>query len=478
MELSPKKISTLVLIIFTLLFCKISSAETSPLKEQLLALDNSHQEFSDRFIKKIIKQSSWQQLTFNTLAALQREIKKSQTKNDTIRSILLIVNNLSLIKNNYDDPLYFDYLALLLDNNIFISAQQLQQTIKREGDSLLNEQSDYLFADYYFKRRNWAFTQQYLVDELRGISPEKYAHTLLMKGIILQKLSNHRDAILFYERVPKNSSYYPSAQLNLAIANIKQGWWSQGHIIIKNLLKDPAVISDKALANRLYVTLGYSEVNKAYYRHARGNFQKITIDSPYANQGIIGLALTAAQQDDFIGALNATRILKAKNEDDLAVDEANLLMPFFYEKTMQTTTAENGYRAATLYFEKKIAVLKTITKQPIDFTSNSFVIDDRQRTEITINEITLNMSASYPVYFFLLQQNLLAYQQWLNTLADDSNKTIKLNHAYQALIQEYQEISQKMVTEITNEKIAQLSSYLNQAKFGLARIYDNNTVEQ
>ncbi|NQY50945.1 MAG: hypothetical protein HRT50_17965, partial [Colwellia sp.] len=233
-------------------------------------------------------------------------------------------------------------------------------------------------------------------------------------------------------------------------------------------------VQEKTL-NRLYITLGYSLLNQAYYRNARKTFQLVGLSSRYSNQALLGIALTAAYQDDFLGALNASRFLKEKQQDDLPIDEAFLLMPFFYEKSQQLATASLGYSQAASYYQDKISTLTQLIDAPINLASHPIELSNgiSNGVSMTINNKHIDLSANYPSYFFTQRQNVGQLKSWQTKLNNP-----KLSQDLSSIIQAYDVLTVKMAKSIMHNRVAQLSSYLNQSRYGLARLYDNNTVAQ
>ena len=271
-----------------------------------------------------------------------------------------------------------------------------------------------------------------------------------------------------YEVVPETSPYFITAQLNLAVADIKQGWWTDAHVIIKQLLAKPSIKNDEATSNRLYVTLGYSLLNQGYFRTARSSFQQVSIDSKYTNQAILGIVLTAAQQNDDIGALNATRALKQKDQEELPVYESHLLMPFLYEKTHQLGTASMGYSKAINYYQDKVNELERIIAKPlpVDPISNELAA-----TELTtFQALNIDLTQHYPENYFRNRRAIQAYLPYM--------REQKLLAEYNLLYTEYQQLSDTMHKDILQQRVDKLNSYLNQSRYGLARLFDNNTAEK
>ncbi len=449
-------------------FC--TASEINNYQSQLDNLDKAHQTFTKDFYKQIIKTPTLKARRFNSIKALSQAVSDEEKINNHTKAVALIVRNEFLLSRDYDNPEVIVLVKVVLDNNALLSANNLIKNINRQGDDNVNEQLNYLLANFYFQRQAWQKVLTYL-DNMNDLPLEQYHHALLIKGISLQKQGKHQDSIKAYEKIPVTAKHYTAAQFNMALANIRQGWWTDGHQLISQLLASAQAKTQEKTLNRLYITLGYSLLNQAYYRNARKIFQSVGLTSRYSNQALLGIALTAAHQDDYIGALNATRFLKNKQEDDLNIDEAYLLMPFFYEKSQQLATASLGYSQASTYYQNKITTLEQLINSPISFKKTP--IEIKKGASMTINNTRIDFLTEYPKYIFTQRYNASQYKSHLENLHSP-----KLNQRLTTLIKEYDGLIAKMAKAIMQNRVAQLNSYLNQSRYGLARLYDNNTVEQ
>jgi len=451
-----------------------AATEIDSYQSQLKAIDKAHQALSKSFYSQLVKTPSLKAARYSTIETLLQAVRNEQSNKDQIKSVALIIRNKVLLTRYYDSPETITLLQLLLDNNAFEQAKKLMADIREQGDDNVIGQLNYLLADFYFQRKDGQAVLNYLAEDSNDLPLTQYHHALLIKGIALQQQGQHSASIKAYQKIPSSAQDYTAAQINIAIANIRQGWWTDGHHIISQLLNDPQTATQEQALNRLYITLGYSLLNQSYYRNARKNFQLVGLNSRYNNQALLGIALTAAHQDDYLGALNASRFLKAKQQDDLPVDEAYLLVPFFYEKSQQLATASLGYSEAASYYQDKILSLNKLINSPIELTN--YPVELANGVSMSIKGTQLDFSAVYPDYFFTQRQHLmqlkqLQQKQW--PLADK-----QLIQGLAALNQQYDELTVKMAKSIMQHRVAQLSSYLNQSRYGLARLFDNNTVEQ
>lgn len=449
-----------------LIFSVNSHAKEDNFSKQRAALDKQYQAFTEQFYQDYLnsnKQPAKQSM---------QELKSATQSADTdVHKVAIIINNLTLIQDNFDNRDSYHYITTLLDNNALSYALTIIASIEEYADITTITHSHYLLALYYFQRQQWTTTLKYLQEDGLNLSKEVYAHRVFIKGVTLQKLTKHRDAIASFEKIPAESQYYLPAQFNIALANLRQGWWSQAHQIIEKLQKNPAIKGHNQALDRIYITLAYSLLKKGYFRTSKEYFQKVALNSKYANQALLGIALTSVQQDDYLGGLSASRILKNKTEDELPVDEAHLLMPYFYERSQQWMTASIGYSEASNHYQSKLAKIKQLQQQSNNWQKVNIGMD--KPVSFDVQGITVNLSEFYPRNYFVQAQQLSAYQQGVDQL---NNK--KLQSSYAQLQQSYRALTNKMIQTQLQNKYRDISSYLDQTRYGLVRLYDNNMAQK
>ncbi|TQV85860.1 tetratricopeptide repeat protein [Aliikangiella coralliicola] len=465
-----------VLLLLIAPFC--SAAEKTALElEQLELIDQQHQQFSAKFYREFSKHSAATPQVYQTVNALENSVENLLAQHKPVVATNTILNNLSMLKTNYDDVSVFNVIKVLLDNNEWQSANSLLIYIKEDGDLTLAANVAYILAQFYFERQSLEKALEYLDDTINELPNENYHHALLIKGIALQKLTRHRKAIVAYEKIPQTSKYYVSARLNMAIANIRQGWWTDGYNIVQAILKNPGVQKQDTTIDRLYLTLGYSFLKQEYYRNSRESFRNVGLNGPFTNRALLGIALTAANQKDYVGALNAVRILKQKNTFELVVDESHLLMPYFYEQLQQHTTASTGYTEAINYYQGRISEIQNILASDSLLSSlyKEVPLSNSRKDSFVINigKNQIDFSSHYPGYFF---KNYLMLQSFRPYLDDLNNKQLLAD--FNQLKAKYDTTINKMTTIILTQRIEHLSSYMDQSRFGLARLYDKNLVSQ
>lgn len=138
-------------------------------------------------------------------------------------AVHLIYRNIRTIENNLEHESFFTYIKLLLNENEITLAYTLFKTITDNGDSFQIATFKFLLAKYHAERFNWKEVNQLLNNVADNLSKDNYTYALLLKGTALQHLKRHRDAESFYNKIPLTSNYYRHAQLNVSIAQIRQG---------------------------------------------------------------------------------------------------------------------------------------------------------------------------------------------------------------------------------------------------------------
>ncbi len=433
--------------------------------------DRKHQLFYTHFQTFLLNQPEWPSEKYNKIAPLLSAIKRHAAKNNNILAANLIFNNMTLLNENYDNGNIFYIIDILLKQNDTKTAHKLFDIIKNEGDQALISNAAYVFATFSFKKNEWEKTLKFL-DGVMGYLPEKnYHHALLMQGISFQKKKEQRTSMQFYEKIKPSSTYYLSARLNMAIANIKQGWWTDAHNIIQSAIKSAKQLNQEEALNRLYLTLAYSLMSQQYYRDSRNFFRNIGINSIFSTRALLGISLTAASQDDFVGALSAAHMLKDKQTYDLSVDESYLLLPYFYEQLQQPTTASAGYLEAINYYQKRISDIQSILDADIDLKNYPLDMNNNNIT-LKINNNPIDFSSEYPDYFL---KNYLSLNDAEKYIKHSNSENIKIK--YDQLNAEYENIIVTMIRKILKKRIKHLDSYMGQSRFGLANLYDNNLID-
>ncbi len=456
------------LIALWLLILPLSPALAKQVNPDTLdSLDIRFKEYSRNFYRQVVKQNLLPLHKYQTIADLKNKVDGLVQSGKIVEAIAHIHLNFNVIRNNIDAVQAVPLAELLLDNNDWHGAKQIFDTARDEGGKSAVSNISFIFAKYFMKRKKWQKALEHLQDVINELSVENANYARLMVGTILQHQKKHREAVKFYQKISKSSKYYPSAVLNTAVAYIRQDWWTDAYILIDDLVKNHHKPVSDHMVDRLYLVLGYALMRKEYFRNSRDAFRNVGLNSPYTNKALLGIALTAANQEDFIGALNAITILKGKKNTDLSVDEAYLLLPYTYGKLKQNLTATSAYNDAIKYYQSRIAELQQIAVSKTNLLSKTSVLPNK--TSLIIGQNHFDYSKYYPKSFFDNHRHLESFKKI-------SNESKTLGNSYKMLINEHNMILTEISQHLLAERIDQLESYLNQSRYGLARLYDSSLV--
>ncbi len=460
LSLQPYKLKKIIGLLFVVTILS-APAKGADLNDDLL--DQQYQEFSKYFYYDAATQNA---PIFDNFTTLIQAIQKRHNHQQKIDAVILITANLELIQHNVDSPAVLGVLTLLLEQNEWHSANELFSTIQRDSNKTIVSNARFAMAKHYIKRDKWQRTLEYLDGIAGDLTEDDSDYANLMQGVALQQLKKHRLAIDVYEKFSPTSNLYPFTTLNLAVAYIRQDWWTDAHIAIEKLLKQPDQNTSDELKNRLNVILGYSLMQQGYYRNARYSFRNVTLDSQYTNQALLGIALTAISQNNYVGALNAINILKSGQGNDLPSEEAYLLLPFVYDKLGQHLTASASYSDAVGHYMQQIKSLKDILNNENNSNTDIKIINDHT---FSINNYEIDIKNQAP-------RSLIDNYQLI-----DDFKAHMPDNEFEKKLQTLNATYNKYLNNIThnfiNERTTHLNSYIDQSRYGLALLYDKSLAE-
>jgi len=426
-------------------------------------LDTDFGHFSTLFYKTLLSANHYKSIT--NINILQQRANSLYDEGRIADSVGLILRNLKTAKRNVNTKAIINIEKILLNSNEITSAQVLYKRINSESDPIVISNVLFSFAKYNFNRENWANVIQTINKIINYLPPHQYNHAMLIEGISFQHIKKHRKAISYYKNIPLSSPYYINARVNMAVANIRQDWWTDAQIIFTHLLQLPKALNNKELSDRLYTIMGYSFLQQEYFRNSRNAFRNVQLDGPYTNKALLGIALDSAYQKDFIGALNAARILKNKKSTQLEVEESHLLLPYFYEKLHQYSTASAGYTTAIKYYENRIA--KFNKAKNISFSRFKKTLGYGDKKTLQLEDETVSLEKYLPTAYFTQLQLLKEYQPVVHTL---NNRL--LNHSFNQLMIRFAHIAYKVTQNDLNKQSRYITDYMNQCRYGLARMFD------
>ncbi|WNO08077.1 hypothetical protein [Teredinibacter sp. KSP-S5-2] len=402
------------------------------------------------------------------IRSVEKKVRGLINDDNPLLAVLTIAANISVIEQNIDEPFVVDLTWFLYQQNAKAVADKIYYTAKSEADDIALSRITFQLAKYYFLRGDWNKTLLTLriVDINAALTSDEIDYSNLMKGISLQRLRKHRKSVKFYDAIEPNSPYYTIALLNKAVAYLRQEWWTDAQIELQKAIKHEEANKNDQFADRLYLTLGFSQIQFEFYRDARETFRSISIEGPYTNRALLGIGISAMHQGDFVGALNAFNILINKGIDAPSVHESHLLSPFVYEKLKQNRVASAKYSEAIAYFQRLSSELGSQITQ-----LNQNRVLELAQTQIHQNTQLIPSEAQFSSIEFPAEPlKNIARIQAMKQLPLSAKEQQQLD----ALLNQYLAFTVGEISAQLDDKQNIFNSYLSQSRFGLAKLYDEN----
>lgn len=445
--------------------------KTTDINHEILTLNKELSSITDNLYQLNVIKSP---LSCKNIKSIENLIKNIQSlSHDMPIAISCIVENIDLLHRSIDHKSIPDIAWFLYKNNAISIADELLAFSINNFSKYTESKIKYQKAKYYFLNNHWVNVINLLKETNieHNLNQEESDYAYYITAVSLQKIQQHRDAIKVYSAIDKNSDYYSVSQINIAVANILQGWWTDAHLILKKSITREMKNKNYEIADRMRLILGFSQIQNEFYRDARNSFRDIGVNSPYVNRAMLGIGLSAMHQKDFSSALNAFSFLSKNKIFDSYTTQSYLLTPFAHEKLGQRRIAEAQYTQAALYYRQKIQLLEQavstkksqysplILKTITDITQES----DNQESLISILNLT-------DTNFNKKINSILKNIESLKKYSLPKKILLHLNTIYQKYENILLEVQHH---EIVNAQ-AIYQSYLNQCQYALARLYDEN----
>ncbi|MES2673533.1 MAG: hypothetical protein V4660_04805 [Pseudomonadota bacterium] len=447
--------SFLLLIMVTV--CSYAAAGNMAAQQPL---DDEYKKVTTLAYRELANTPSYKlpQADLNTLIS---EVVRADEAHKPERVIALVVANMATIQKNTNAKELPTVTAVLLKHHAIGIAEDIYQLISNQGDRYSQAKQSFEFAKYEANANHWdkAFDWLKKIDIANELSKENGDEAYIIYGAALQYKKKHREALSYYARVKADSTLYPIAQLNTALGYIRQDWWTDAHISIEQALST-AGKDDVEIVNRLYTTLGFSQLQQGFYRNARDSFRNVKIKSAYANRALLGIGLAALNQEDFVGALNAFNQLKTHSENDMPVAQSYLMAAFTLTRIKQNETASVSYTEAINYYEQKTSFY--------DGLANEIKTNNPANQTLLVNKILTDIEKEEPEISLLAEE--LNTLQRLNSYSLSPNTLIQISKLYGNMLPTFL----AKTNEVVAKKQLAFNSYLNQSRFGLTKLYDTN----
>lgn len=431
-----------------------------------LAADKNSKPDIDQLYQSAISQAFADQTNNPAFALNQADINSlvnaindAQQNKKPEKVLGLINNNIPVIQSNYKSKQVPEVVRIALKNYSLGTALKIRAAIDAQAPRSIIANCEYEIANYYANQNLWdeALAHLKTIDINNELTSENIDNAYIIWGAALQHSKKHRQALEYYQRIKPESPRYAFAQLNVALVYIRQDWWTDAQIAMQSAIQ---ISSEHNIefANRLYTTLGFSQLQQGFYRKARESFRNVKIKSEYADQALLGIGMSALNQEDYLGALNAFDQLKKHSQKTDPIEQSYLLAAVSLGKLKQNASAANAYTEAENYYGIELNSLSDIEKKIESPETNNWqaINADLSQQNIPNTPDTLALTKQLEIL-----NNLLAYPV---SAAAKSN----LGNVYSQLFQMYKADAKVRL----DKKITEFNSYLNQSRFGKTKLYD------
>jgi len=321
---------------------------------------------------------------------------------------------------------------------------------------------------------------------------------------ILMRQNKFLEAIEVLKNTRGSSEWSSYGRYNLGVMLVRAGNDKEGIKKLKTIAyMDPKTSEMKALKDRANYTLGYIYLRNKNPDKAKDFLQNIRLDSPLSNKALMHLGLVYSELEKYKKSIAVWLELSKRNPSDTTVLESRLAIPFAYAEL-------GGNDQAIKYYQSAIDLFRTESKR-LDSIIRSV------KKGYTTNTILKNLSESGPksntkssvlpitkdTQYLLDLFKTIEFQEVINNIKDlralehklktwtfaiyrieNISKMFKKVYVDKITLQQSrlataakqisQQISKMAIAELNNRK-KRLKTYIKQAQFSTAQIYDKGS---
>jgi len=314
-------------------------------------------------------------------------------------------------------------------------------------------------ALFYIKKKSWNKIYYTLLTNSTDIESIYYKYILY--GISLQGMNKNKEAIEYYNKVHYKSTYYATAQINMALLYKHNGLNNNSIDIINKILTNPDIVITKQIKNHIYLILGYLYNNEHKYIKSNEVFKKIELNSIYSSRAIIGLLLNAIELNDLKSLEKLSLTLIKNDKFDLPGDESYLIKAFSYSSQGEHNKSIAAYSDAINHYKKRIESIDNIIYQFKPLVINEII----NKHIFVISDNKIDLLEYFPIEFFNHYAELIKMKR---TVSDLMGKNNYMYYSTYELHSKYSEIINKLLIKKLSDRSKYLMDYLIQSRYGLA----------
>lgn len=379
---------------------------------------------------------------------------KVTTKKDCQFSISFSINKLVRCKKHIDSIYVTD------DIDAFTSYIKMATELGVELDSIpqyslvlsayYDEVNSKLFYDLgkiYYQQGRYKESLMFLKKIDDTLDDNSVYDALLIYGLIYFEKGDYKRSQTYLERINESSDEYIHSKYNLGLIGMSSSWWSEAeqHLMdaINAFKLDKMSDQQSLLLDKIYLTLGYSQLNRKDFRHSRQSFSKISLNSEIKDRALLGIAMSEIGLGNLSKAAPLLKHLLTFDNSNVYFD-ALVILPQVYQHA-------GNIKKTVEYYQSAITKLKQYKHTSL----NNFKINDTWFSSE-----------------FEKRKSRLAD---IRNISDDNPVIIKklktANHLLMSL-------SNGRLKNYNKQLAIKIDNYIKQSKYALAIIYDNSVVSR
>ena len=309
------------------------------------------------------------------------------------------------------------------------------------------------YSSYENQRYEEALNYLKKIDD--SLDEDSVYHALLVYGLIYFEQGDYEKSKSYLKRIDKSSKYYSSSQYNLGLISMRALWWSEAEehlnnaisaFDIKNINENQSFVMDK-----LYLTLGYSQISRKNFRSSKASFTNVSIKSPVKMRALMGIALSEIGLGHLGKAATILKIIMRKSNSSVKFD-ALVTLPQVYQRA-------GNIKETVEYYKKAISEMNVISNNIKHVNNNS--ASQIQHLGKGVDWEIRNLVVRKKIIFDLLSDGVVN-KKYGSLLKTSFSKLVKIQENHTASRSAY-------LSDL-------LDNYTKQSKYALAVIYDQSVV--
>jgi len=317
----------------------------------------------------------------------------------------------------------------------------------------------YDIAEMSYKYNRYSDALHYMKKIDDSLDEASVYSALLMYGLIYFEKNNLKKAKYYLSRIDPVSDLYLYSKYNLALISMRSSWWSEAedylNDAIKSLNLNKLDKKQSLVLDKIYLTLGYSQLNRKNYRLSKSSFSKISLESKIKSRALLAMAMSEIGLGNLQKAAPLLKyILKDPESDDYL--DALVVLPQVYQHAGNIQETVNYYNSALSNMELRKKKTSNIV---------------HSIKTMTIEEIVVSFPDSWEKEEIQNRLNLLQQFNGLKSITKSKQKQVS------KIKKQLLRYSRDSISKLFNSKVKKLNSYTSQVKYALAVIYDSSVAE-